>query len=108
MSKTAMLIQIANRFIKNFDNNVFQRLVAEWIVESNLSFRESENERLRTIFEYVNPFVASTDAHVSHDTVREHAVAELEKHKGKVTEVLRGMPGLIRICSGPVMNTSHS
>jgi hypothetical protein len=40
---------IANRFIKSFDRNVFQRLVVEWIVESNLSFREPENKRLRTI-----------------------------------------------------------
>ena len=88
---------IANRFIKSFDRNVFQRLVVEWIVESNMSFRESENKRLRTIFEYLNPFVASTDAHVGHDTVRKRAVAEFEKHKGKVIEVLRNAPGLVHI-----------
>ncbi|KAM5360625.1 hypothetical protein ACJA88_014770 [Fusarium oxysporum] len=74
---------IANRLIKSFDRNVFQRLAAEWIVESNLSFREPENKRLRAIFEYLNPFVVSTDAHVGHDTVRKRAVAEFEKHKGK-------------------------
>ncbi|RKK79354.1 hypothetical protein BFJ68_g17816, partial [Fusarium oxysporum] len=88
---------IANRLIKSFDRNVFQRLVAEWIVESNLSFREPENKRLRAIFEYLNPFVVSTDAHVGHDTVRKRAVAEFEKHKGKVIEVLRNAPGLIHI-----------
>ncbi|KAM4067710.1 transposase-like protein [Hirsutella rhossiliensis] len=61
---------IANHLIKSFDRNVFQRLVVEWIVESNLSFREPENTRLRAIFEYLNPCVASADAHISHDTVR--------------------------------------
>ncbi|EWZ28074.1 hypothetical protein FOZG_18208 [Fusarium oxysporum Fo47] len=88
---------IANRLIKSFDRNVFQRLVAEWIVESNLSFREPENKRLRAIFEYLNHFVVSMDAHVGHDTVRKRAVAKFEKHKGKVIEVLRNAPGLIHI-----------
>ncbi|SCV57419.1 uncharacterized protein FFB14_15153 [Fusarium fujikuroi] len=74
---------IANRLIKSFDRNVFQRLLVEWIVESNLSFREPENKRLRAIFEYLNPFV--------------RAVAEFEKHKGKVIEVLRNAPELIHI-----------
>ncbi|KAM0664329.1 hypothetical protein ACQRIU_006912 [Beauveria bassiana] len=59
---------IANHIVKNFDKNVFQRLVVEWIVEGNLSFREPENKRLRDIFEYLNPLVASADAHISHDT----------------------------------------
>ncbi|KFA77852.1 hypothetical protein S40288_09764, partial [Stachybotrys chartarum IBT 40288] len=88
---------IANHLIKNFDKNVFQRLVVEWIVESNLSFREPENKRLRAIFEYLNPFVASADAHISHDTVRKRAVFEFEKQKEKVIEVLRNAPGLIHI-----------
>jgi hypothetical protein len=88
---------IANPLIKSFDRNVFQRLVAEWVVESHLSFREPENKRLRAIFEYLNPFVVSTDAHVGHDTVRKRAVAEFEKHKGKVIEALRNAPGLIHI-----------
>ncbi|KAM5527260.1 hypothetical protein FOXYSP1_20132 [Fusarium oxysporum f. sp. phaseoli] len=74
---------IANRLIKSFDRNGFQRLVAEWIVESNLSFREPENKRLRAIFEYLNPFVVSTNAHVGQGTVHKRAVAEFEKHKGK-------------------------
>ncbi|KAF4332544.1 restless-like transposase, partial [Fusarium beomiforme] len=85
---------IANRLIKSFDRNVFQRLVAEWIVESNLSFREPENKRLRAIFEYLNPFVVSTDAHVGHDTVRKRAVAEFEKHKGKARKLILGVPEL--------------
>lgn len=88
---------IANHIIKNFDKNVFQRLVVEWIVEGNLSFREPENKRLRDIFEYLNPLVASADAHISHDTVRKRAVAEFEKHKEKVIEVLKNAPGLIHV-----------
>ncbi|KAM3446383.1 hypothetical protein NHJ6243_010229 [Beauveria neobassiana] len=77
---------IANHIIKNFDKNVFQRLVVEWIVEGNLSFREPENKRLRDIFEYLNPLVASADAHISHDTVRKRAIAEFEKHKEKIAK----------------------
>ncbi|KAM3554984.1 hypothetical protein ARSEF4850_006205 [Beauveria asiatica] len=75
---------IAKHIIKNFDKNVFQRLVVEWLVEGNPSFREPESKRLRDIFEYLNPLVASADAHISHDTVRKRAVAEFEKHKEKV------------------------
>jgi len=71
--------------------------VAEWVVESHLSFREPENKRLRAIFEYLNPFVVSTNAHVGQGTVHKRAVAEFEKHKGKVIEVLRNAPGLIHI-----------
>ncbi|KAJ3453329.1 hypothetical protein MRS44_017576 [Fusarium solani] len=88
---------IANHLIKSFDRNVFQRLVVKWIIESNLSFREPENKRLRAIFEYLNPFVASADAHVGHDTVRKRAVAEFEKHKGKdgkARKLILGVPEL--------------
>ncbi|KAJ6437048.1 cerato-platanin [Purpureocillium lavendulum] len=88
---------IANHMIKSFDRNVFQRLVVEWVVEGNLSFREPENQRLRAIFEYLNPFVATADAHISHDTVRKRAIAEYEKHRGTVVEVLRNAPGLIHM-----------
>lgn len=77
---------IANHMIKSFDRNVFQRLVVEWVVEGNLSFREPENQRLRAIFEYLNPFVATADAHISHDTVRKRAIAEYEKHRGRLSK----------------------
>lgn len=49
----------------------------------NLSGREPESKRLRDIIEYLNPLVASADVHVSHDTVRKRAVAELEKTQGE-------------------------
>jgi hypothetical protein len=88
---------IANQLIKSFDRNIFQRLIVEWIIDSNLSFREPENKRLRAIFEYLNPLVANADAHINHDTVRKRAVAEFVKHKGKVIEVLRDAPGLIHM-----------
>jgi hypothetical protein len=88
---------IANHLIKNFDRNIFQRLVVEWVVESNLSFREPESRRLRAVFEYLNPFIAGADAHVGHDTVRKRATAEFERHKTKAVEVLRNAPGLIHI-----------
>ena len=57
----------------------------------------AENKRLQDVFEYLNPLVASADAHISHDTVRKRAVAEFEKHKEKVIEVLKNAPGLIHI-----------
>lgn len=88
---------IANQLIKSFDRNIFQRLIVEWIIDSNLSFREPENKRLRAIFEYLNPLVANADAHINHDTVRKRAVAEFRKHKGKVIEVLKDAPGLIHM-----------
>ncbi|KFA53236.1 hypothetical protein S40293_10087, partial [Stachybotrys chartarum IBT 40293] len=39
---------IADHLLKNFGRNVFQRLVVESIVESNLSFRDPEDKRLRS------------------------------------------------------------
>ncbi|KAJ6436825.1 pol-like protein [Purpureocillium lavendulum] len=60
--------------------------VVEWLAKGKLSFREPENQRLRAIFEYLNPFVATADAHISHDTVRKRAIAEYEKHRGTVVE----------------------
>ncbi|KAJ6437938.1 Retinol dehydrogenase 12 [Purpureocillium lavendulum] len=60
--------------------------VVEWLAKGKLSFREPENQRLRAIFEYLNPFVATADAHISHDTVRKGAIAEYEKYRGTVVE----------------------
>ncbi|EXU94519.1 hypothetical protein X797_012410, partial [Metarhizium robertsii] len=102
---------IANRFIKSFDRNVFQRLVVEWIVEGNLSFREPENKRLRTIFEYLNPLVASTDGpllrnapglvHVSFDGWRsrnKHALYGVASffrgEDGQARKLILGVPEL--------------
>lgn len=88
---------IANTFIKNFDRTHFQRLVVEWVVESNLSFRAPENRRLRAIFEYLNPSVRLRDAHISGNTVRSRAIEAYNKHKEKVIDVLQKASGLVHI-----------
>lgn len=62
--------QIANEIISQFDRDHFQRLLIDWVVDSNQSFRETENERLRAVFEYLNPSVIATEAHLAHDTIR--------------------------------------
>lgn len=54
--------------------------------QSKLSFREPENQKLRATFEYLNPFVATADAHITHDTDPERGIAEYEKHRGEIAE----------------------
>ncbi|RYC78720.1 hypothetical protein BFJ63_vAg18407, partial [Fusarium oxysporum f. sp. narcissi] len=54
--------QIANQIIGRFDRLVFQRLVVSWIINSNSSFRQSEDPYLRAAFEYLNPLVNTTEA----------------------------------------------
>ncbi|KAK2470539.1 hypothetical protein H9L39_17835 [Fusarium oxysporum f. sp. albedinis] len=61
---------IANALIQRFDRDHFQRLLLEWVIDANISFRQPEHGRLRRIFEYRNPSVAATNAHISHDTDR--------------------------------------
>ncbi|KAM0670859.1 hypothetical protein ACQRIU_001254 [Beauveria bassiana] len=46
---------LANNLIRRFDQAEFQKLVVNWIVESQQSFRQVEHPRLRQIFEYLNP-----------------------------------------------------
>lgn len=88
---------IANSMIKHFDRGHFQRLLVNWIVDSNLSFRQAENPRLRSIFEYLNPSVAVRDAHISRQTIRRIAVRQFEAHKDGVKEALRAAPGQVHI-----------
>lgn len=88
---------IANTLIKKFDRTHFQRLLVEWVVESNLSFRAPENRRLRAIFEYLNPSVGLRDAHISGNTVRKRAMEAYNKHKRTVIEVLQKAPGLVHV-----------
>ena len=48
---------LANNLIKSFDREHFQKLVVNWIVDSQQSFQQAENPRLRHILEYLNPAV---------------------------------------------------
>jgi hypothetical protein len=72
--------QIANQIIGRFDRSTFQRLVVGWIINSNSSFRQSEDPYLRAAFEYLNPLVKSTEAHVTHDTVRRQILKVYEEN----------------------------
>ena len=65
---------IANALIQRFDKDRFQKLLIEWVVDANVSFRQPKHRRLRHVFEYLNPSVTVTNAHISHDTVRKRIV----------------------------------
>jgi hypothetical protein len=88
---------IANCLIKRFDRGRFQQMVANLIIEDNLPFRLTELPRLRAIFEYLNPSVGITNAHVSGKTIRALAVRQFEVHKSKVVEALKASPGQVHI-----------
>ncbi|KAM0664406.1 hypothetical protein ACQRIU_006988 [Beauveria bassiana] len=88
---------IANSLVQGFDRKHFQRLLLEWIVEENHSFRVCEQGRLRRIFEYLNPLVKITDANISRTTIRRQVLASYEAHKDKVAAVLQKSPGLIHV-----------
>ncbi|KAL6405449.1 hypothetical protein AUP68_11205 [Ilyonectria robusta] len=49
---------IVNAYVKRFDRTQFQKLVVNWVVERQQSFREVESESLRAIFEYLNPSIS--------------------------------------------------
>jgi hypothetical protein len=72
-------------------------MLVGWVVDSQGSFRQTENQRLRDLFEYLNPLVSITDAHICHDTVRTRVLEVYNANKGYIIEVLRGVRGKIHI-----------
>lgn len=88
---------IANSFIKEFDRDHFQRLIVQWIVNTNRPFTDAEDRDLRTIFEYLNPSVALRKAHVTGDSIRNKIIAEYCQHRDTIIGVLRRCPGLVHI-----------
>ncbi len=88
---------IANALIQRFDKNCFQRLLLEWVVDANISFRQPENRRLRRVFEYLNPSVAATNAHISHNTIRRRITDLHLRYKSQIIDHLRTVPGQIHI-----------
>lgn len=88
---------IANALIRRFDRDHFQKLLLEWVVDANISFRQPEHCRLRRIFEYLNPSVAVTNAHISHNTVRKRIIDVHSRHKAQIIDHLRNVPGQIHI-----------
>ncbi|KAG7418723.1 hypothetical protein Forpi1262_v016416 [Fusarium oxysporum f. sp. raphani] len=89
--------QIANQIIGRFDRLDFQRLVVSWIINSNSSFRQSEDPYLRAAFEYLNPLVKTTEAHITHNTVRRRILQVYEENKAEIKRVLATAPGLLHI-----------
>ncbi|EKG09103.1 Ribonuclease H-like protein, partial [Macrophomina phaseolina MS6] len=88
---------ILNRLIRSFNPAHFQELLMDWIAHDNIPFRKVESERFRCLLEYTNPQVASTGCLPSHPTIRKWLLGEFNRHKGVVTEVLHGAPGLIHL-----------
>src|SRR5882757_1489092 len=84
---------IANRIIGQFDRDHFQRLLVDWVIDSNQSFREAENERLRAIFEYLSPSIAATDAHLGHDAIRQHVLQIFNAEKSTIIRALKSTWG---------------
>ncbi|EWY79482.1 hypothetical protein FOYG_17350 [Fusarium oxysporum NRRL 32931] len=101
--------QIANQIIDRFDRLDFQRLVVSWIINSNSSFRQSEDPYLRAAFEYLNPLVNTTKAHITHITVRRRILQVYEENRTKIKRVLATTPGLIHIAfDGWRSNNRHA
>ncbi|EJP62004.1 restless-like transposase [Beauveria bassiana ARSEF 2860] len=88
---------IANALIRCFNRDHFQKLLLEWVVDANISFRQPEHSRLRRIFEYLNPFVAVTNAHISHNIVRKRIVDLHCRLKAQIIDHLRNIPGKTHI-----------
>lgn len=87
--------QIANNLIGSFDKAVFQQKLLGAIIVDNLPFRTAESTLLREAFEYCNPLITATKAHMARDTVRSRAVNAYEKNKAEVVQVLAMVRGKI-------------
>lgn len=88
---------LANTLINNFSREHFQRLVVEWIVDSNLPFSMAGDRKLRAIFEYLNPSVKAQKAHITANSVRGLAKKQFVRHKSTVVEALKKAPGSVHI-----------
>ncbi|CAG9950545.1 unnamed protein product, partial [Clonostachys rosea f. rosea IK726] len=88
---------LANSLIKRFDRGEFQKLIVNWIVESQQSFKQAEHPRLQQIFEYLNPAIKVTSAHITAKTVHRLAVQQFDRYHSTVQEVLNRSPGQIHI-----------
>jgi hypothetical protein len=83
--------------IKRFDKSQFQKLLIEWIVDSNGSFRQVKHLRLWRIFEYLNPSVKQTQAHIGHDIVRKRIIQIHKSNKAFIIKSLKDVPGQIHV-----------
>jgi hypothetical protein len=89
--------EVTNLLIKRFNKTAFQQMIVNWIVKTNRSFTTAKDPDLRAIFEYLNPSVSITQAHISDVTVRAIAMREFDANKLAIRETLRKSPGQIHI-----------
>ncbi|KAG7409390.1 hypothetical protein Forpe1208_v010865 [Fusarium oxysporum f. sp. rapae] len=89
--------EITNLLIKRFNKAAFKQMIVNWIVNTNRSFTTAKDPDLRAIFEYLNPSVSITEAHISDVTVRAIPEREFNANRLAVREALRKRPGQIHI-----------
>ena len=88
---------IADALIQCFDKDRFQKLLIEWVLDYKVSFCQPEQCRFWHVFEYLDPSVAVTNVHISHNTVRKRIVDRHLRYKEWVINHLKSKPNLIHI-----------
>jgi hypothetical protein len=88
---------VANKLISNFDTKVFQRLLINWIIDTQQPFRVVEDPTFRAIFQYLNSSVSIREAGLSHDTVRRLVVEAHGKNINAIKVALRQAVSKIHI-----------
>lgn len=89
--------QFINHLKKRFSKDAFQRKLVRWIVDTNQPFRVAESESLREIFNYLNPIISVTDAHLSHDSIRRRITDEYYFFRSHIIKTLQQSPSHVHI-----------
>ncbi|GKU14287.1 unnamed protein product, partial [Fusarium langsethiae] len=63
----------------------------------NQPFRVAESESLRDIFNYLNPIISATDAHLSHDSIRRRITDEYYFFRSHIIKTLQQSPSHVHI-----------
>ena len=102
---------IANALIQRFSKDHFQKLLIEWLIDANVSFRQPEHRRLRRVFEYLNPSVAVANAHISHDTVRSESsnfTTDTKSRSSTICEEFRDSSTYHLMAGAPEIGTPYT
>ena len=89
--------QIINTLVKSFNPARFKKLLVRWIIYDNISFHKIESPRFHDLLNYTNSATATAECLPTHTTTRNMVIMEFEKHKGIITELLRGAMGQIHM-----------
>jgi hypothetical protein len=57
----------------------------------------AENEKLRRIFDYLNPAIRIQQAHLSGNSIRAKIIQQYQQNVKKVANILQACPDLIHI-----------